>query len=210
MTFWWIIINWAETTSGIMFSPQFSGQSNCYSKVSRSHDYAGTAASTMMTGMDCMDWSKQSEYTADYMPEQTLKEAKNYCRNPDKNHFNPWCYINEDLDWDYCDVPACKSRKLSILVIDGPVCHLNHRPVLSPCLNSFYSSLWDNLKSINSISTTYYVPWTSAPKRQIHILMQLTAVLLGNLVTQNLQKIPNISTIGDERSNIFAFIFGQS
>ena len=40
-------------------------------------------------------------------PEDSLEEAANFCRNPDKVE-TVWCYtVDPDVRWEYCDVPMC-------------------------------------------------------------------------------------------------------
>ncbi|CAG0895274.1 unnamed protein product [Darwinula stevensoni] len=38
-----------------------------------------------------------------------LKLDWNYCRNPGFRK-RPWCFVSyEDLSWEYCNIPLCKS-----------------------------------------------------------------------------------------------------
>ena len=43
------------------------------------------------------------------LPDGSLIDAVNYCRNPtSKKGDLPWCYTTDpDQKWDYCDVPMC-------------------------------------------------------------------------------------------------------
>ena len=43
-------------------------------------------------------------------PDVTLKDASNYCRNPDPTtHSAPWCYtMDPDIEWEPCDIPLCR------------------------------------------------------------------------------------------------------
>ena len=30
-----------------------------------------------------------------------------YCRNPDNDANGPWCYVDFNGDYEYCDIPNC-------------------------------------------------------------------------------------------------------
>ena len=45
---------------------------------------------------------------------ETPKQASNHCRNPDNEPF-AWCYTTDaDTRWEFCDIPVCKTGKLSL------------------------------------------------------------------------------------------------
>jgi len=76
-------------------------------------DYDGTVSVTR-TNIPCQAWiSKVPHDTTDvhtygYFPEADEKDAKNYCRNPDRSQKGPWCYtMDPAVVWQYCDVPLC-------------------------------------------------------------------------------------------------------
>lgn len=50
--------------------------------------------------------------TANQLPEETLEAAENFCHNPGKKNYGPWCYTTDSgTKWDVCDVPKCDSCK---------------------------------------------------------------------------------------------------
>ncbi|KAL4226478.1 hypothetical protein ACF0H5_014461 [Mactra antiquata] len=59
----------------------------------------------------CLRWdSVNHTYTADKFPDDSLKEANNYCRNPDNSLSPLWCYVNfseEKSQRQYCGVTKC-------------------------------------------------------------------------------------------------------
>lgn len=45
---------------------------------------------------------------------EELKDAQNFCRNPDNDSSGPWCYVNKVYTtYEYC-FPACVSTAYSI------------------------------------------------------------------------------------------------
>ncbi len=82
----------------------------CY-WTSRGQDYSGRFNVTM-SGKTCQRWDQQTPHTHDrnnplMFPEAQLKNAENYCRNPDLEP-RPWCYtVDPASRWEYCDVAKC-------------------------------------------------------------------------------------------------------
>ncbi|XP_045183337.2 plasminogen-like [Mercenaria mercenaria] len=74
--------------------------------------YAGERNWTV-SGTACQRWDAQYPHTHSYTnpstyPDATLQQANNYCRNPDKDTFEPWCYtVNNNARWEYCGVSIC-------------------------------------------------------------------------------------------------------
>ena len=80
-------------------------------------EYTGNISVTK-SGKQCQRWDVQSPHThgvsADYLPDKTLSDASNYCRNPTFEHEGPWCYVDDpNVTWERCDIPVC--RKYSYL-----------------------------------------------------------------------------------------------
>ena len=47
--------------------------------------------------------------TAEDLPDASLDDAWNFCRNPSNEPNGPWCYTtNTETEWEYCDVPLCR------------------------------------------------------------------------------------------------------
>ena len=41
-------------------------------------------------------------------PDASLKNAENYCRNPNRRASGPWCYTSDNnLEWETCGIPLC-------------------------------------------------------------------------------------------------------
>ena len=76
-------------------------------------EYAGTMSQTIR-GYKCQPWISQIPHkhtvgVEDYeFIENSVSEAKNYCRNPIDYSRGPWCYtMNPDKEWDNCMIPLC-------------------------------------------------------------------------------------------------------
>ena len=76
------------------------------------YKYQGSQAETR-TGLTCQRWDTQEPHKhtnndAQYFPDQSLEDAANFCRNPDREPGGPWCYTtDDDTRWEYCDIPWC-------------------------------------------------------------------------------------------------------
>ena len=77
-------------------------------------EYKGNSNRTK-TGIICQVWNTQfphnpSPWAKDVQnyPDDSIVEAGNKCRNPDREPEGPWCYtMNPEIRWEYCDVPMC-------------------------------------------------------------------------------------------------------
>ncbi|KAL4227841.1 hypothetical protein ACF0H5_013279 [Mactra antiquata] len=91
----------------------FVEDSHCYS--SSSHlGYTGTANVTL-NGNTCQNWADQTPQqhtmTSAIIPETSLADAKNYCRDAD-GHGIAWCYTtNIKVRYELCDVYPCLTNK---------------------------------------------------------------------------------------------------
>ncbi|KAL4241124.1 hypothetical protein ACF0H5_001902 [Mactra antiquata] len=100
---------------------------HCYS--TRTHfGYNGTLDKTI-NGHICQNWADQSPIShsqvATHMPESSLSDAKNYCRDPDGSGFL-WCYtIEPDVTWGKCNVYPCVHKKY---IVDDNRCYSNGDP----------------------------------------------------------------------------------
>ncbi|KAJ8316405.1 hypothetical protein KUTeg_006419 [Tegillarca granosa] len=69
-------------------------------------EYRGTINITAM-GIQCQQWSVTTPHSHSWN-----SEPSNYCRNPDNEHYGPWCYTTDPtVRWQYCDVPFCVYSK---------------------------------------------------------------------------------------------------
>merc|ERR1712168_270571 len=85
-------------------------------------EYTGQK-STTVSGKTCQRWASQSPHThtktADNIVEDTLEDASNFCRNPDKYKDGPWCYTtDEDTEWELCEIEPCKECKTTKLGLE--------------------------------------------------------------------------------------------
>ena len=66
----------------------------------------------------CVLWLDSPMARDSRFPDGTPKEALNYCRNPDRRVFGPWCYTDSET-WqkEYCYIPYCSKYHLPIVVI---------------------------------------------------------------------------------------------
>ena len=81
------------------------------SQTSQGRDYKGDVTFTLR-GLTCLRWDDAMihDVTADDLPDVTLAEAGNKCRNPRGfNRSVPWCYVMglSGLEWEYCAVIFC-------------------------------------------------------------------------------------------------------
>ncbi|KAL4219033.1 hypothetical protein ACF0H5_021616 [Mactra antiquata] len=114
--------NWCYTTNSSVrfeacdtypcFRKSYNVDNNqCYSTPTH-FGYDGTVAVTT-NGYTCQNWIDQTPHAhgqvADQMPESSLADAKNYCRDPDGEGFN-WCYTtNPSVRFEECDTYPCTS-----------------------------------------------------------------------------------------------------
>ena len=68
--------------------------------------------SVTRTNVPCQRWDSQSPHSHprfgnDRFPDGSVAQAANHCRNPDRRS-RPWCYTSDpNIEWEYCDIPAC-------------------------------------------------------------------------------------------------------
>ncbi|XP_053374481.1 plasminogen-like [Mercenaria mercenaria] len=88
----------------------------CYD-VGLAHFYRGHQNKTQ-TGRQCQKWDAKKPhepYNDIYLsphnfPENSVKDAKNYCRDLD-GEGKPWCYTTDpDTRWEFCDIPKCSAN----------------------------------------------------------------------------------------------------
>ena len=94
----------------------FSAVFDCWNPDGYS-DYNG-AVSVTENERECLDWS-ETQYS--HLISYSFPPgggARNYCRNPKRNHHRPWCYIAEPDDnvtWENCDYPSCIGKFSAVL-----------------------------------------------------------------------------------------------
>merc|ERR1712080_46919 len=90
-------------------------------------DYYGYRSRTN-TGELCKSWSSHiGVYPLDYnhpsdpiigrnFPERTVRQARNYCRNPDNDPKGPWCWTGNRQKYKsgYCHIPDCAGSSLAV------------------------------------------------------------------------------------------------
>ena len=69
------------------------------------HDYRGNLNVTGLR-VPCIPWTF-SEFPDRAFPENSVSEAKNYCRNPDGRSGPPWCMTHQHDTGQPCDLPKC-------------------------------------------------------------------------------------------------------
>ena len=77
-------------------------------------EYRGTVNVTA-SGIPCQAWIAQTPHkhsrTEERYPNTGIE--LNYCRNPDKEPFGPWCYtMNKTRRWEYCNISFCQGVKV--------------------------------------------------------------------------------------------------
>ncbi|CAG5083339.1 Similar to PLG: Plasminogen (Pongo abelii), partial [Cotesia congregata] len=94
--------------------------------VGTANDYIGTLSETR-SGRRCALWLNQpgkkgeKKYLNDTLyPEQSVKDASNYCRNPSQSAAGTWCYTTDPLvTRDLCQVKDCDLPGEYIFLIKG-------------------------------------------------------------------------------------------
>ena len=74
--------------------------------------YNGTIARTS-TGRLCRRWDVSGFHIVAGLPDNSISDAANYCRNPDAKASGPWCYIVNNLgavSWESCGIDPCLSK----------------------------------------------------------------------------------------------------
>ncbi|CAG0898592.1 unnamed protein product [Darwinula stevensoni] len=89
----------------------------------KGREYIGKVSQTE-SGRECLRWDTQPYGTPDdflkFLPYSLhfynldTWSHKNYCRNPSGRE-RPWCFVkNEDVQWEYCDIPMCTDTECKI------------------------------------------------------------------------------------------------
>ncbi|CAG0900824.1 unnamed protein product [Darwinula stevensoni] len=75
-------------------------------------EYAGKTNVTV-DGKKCQPWLSQTPnkhsmiFSLPYFPDHGVDSRHNNCRNPDMDGRGPWCYTEENIGRQYCDIPYC-------------------------------------------------------------------------------------------------------
>jgi hypothetical protein len=109
----WICASYITISGYICFTLLLYVSANfgCYYPGS-SHLYDGTK-STTWNGKKCQRWDAQSPHDHSFdltydFPDASLTAAENYCRNPDYDGDEPWCYTTDPNErYTTCAVPKC-------------------------------------------------------------------------------------------------------
>ena len=85
-------------------------------------EYLGTRSVTK-SGKSCLPWHKLSQVqqlNILHFPDEDLKSARAFCRNPDGLENSPWCYVDDLGAKDWCDIPRCcmSSHFLSLNLLE--------------------------------------------------------------------------------------------
>ena len=77
-------------------------------------NYNGTI-SWSFTGRTCQRWDAIDPSVLDPVdfPDNFIREAENYCRNPDDKGSGPWCFVANDaseITWESCGIDPCLSK----------------------------------------------------------------------------------------------------
>ncbi|CAG0901179.1 unnamed protein product [Darwinula stevensoni] len=95
----------------------------------KGREYIGRASQTE-TGRECLRWDTQPygipsdffenvTYNA-HFPNLDAWPHQNYCRNPSGKE-RPWCFVaDENVEWEFCDIPMCKDS-------DPPECKMTQQ-----------------------------------------------------------------------------------
>ena len=88
-------------------------------------DYQGKINHTW-SGRVCAPWTIKGFGNSVYFPDKTVDDAFNYCRNPSRITWGPFCYTNDKrILFEFCEIPMC--NKTSIL--SYPECKLSRQGI---------------------------------------------------------------------------------
>ena len=89
---------------GFPLGQQLVQPHSCYQE--RGQEYRGTA-STTRSGYSCVPWSHHQK-EINMMEHLELIGGHNYCRNPEQQEAEPWCFTNDDLvTREVCGLQQC-------------------------------------------------------------------------------------------------------
>lgn len=111
-------------------------------------EYTGSISRSEI-GKLCQSWSTEKpihpidpSITDDKFPDQSLKNAKNYCRNPNSDPKGPWCYtIDRNLINDTCGIPVCYSYDCKITGIG-----MDYGGLMDTTISGKVCLSWDKLR----------------------------------------------------------------
>lgn len=84
-------------------------------------EFAGHVSKTE-SGVRCQSWTAEKpvhkvdpSFTNEKFIDFSMKKAKNYCRNPNRDPKGPWCYtMNHDLIDETCAIPLCSFTECKV------------------------------------------------------------------------------------------------
>ncbi|XP_049832899.1 serine protease svh-1-like isoform X1 [Schistocerca gregaria] len=78
--------------------------------VRNGRDYSGTA-NVSVTGLPCHYWNHEKVKSSleKIIPHELRSTLinHNYCRNLNGGESHPWCFVGDDVRFEYCDIPIC-------------------------------------------------------------------------------------------------------
>ncbi|CAD5125315.1 DgyrCDS13558 [Dimorphilus gyrociliatus] len=58
----------------------------------------------------CLYWNDVHSVELLFFEDETIRQTKNFCRNPGGRKSEPWCFVQRNpLLWEYCNIPLCES-----------------------------------------------------------------------------------------------------
>ena len=66
----------------------------------------------------CLPWSSTCSNNTLINMSAITNEDENYCRNPGGYRRQPWCYMNDSMSWEYCNVPKCSGNIQNVPNVD--------------------------------------------------------------------------------------------
>ncbi|CAD5125316.1 DgyrCDS13559 [Dimorphilus gyrociliatus] len=60
----------------------------------------------------CLYWNDVHSVELLFFEDETIRQTKNFCRNPGGRKSEPWCFVQRNpLLWEYCNIPLCDSKE---------------------------------------------------------------------------------------------------
>ena len=118
----YVMWNWSLISSGLDI---FAVGPWCFINPKMTQTYQGNINVTA-TGKPCQSWDAQQPHehsiVAESLPEGSLEDAGNFCRDPGRLETWPWCYTMTSTRWEFCSVRDIVCRMYEIKQILMPVC----------------------------------------------------------------------------------------
>nr|XP_022913815.1 uncharacterized protein LOC111424495 [Onthophagus taurus] len=188
-------------------------------------EYAGTIAKSFKD-KKCVRWNKNrpklkvnneiisiNQYNNDLFPDETVRDAKKTCRNPDGDIGGPWCFVEtidkKIVEKQYCDVPYCNEESCMVFTKSSPI-YNHYMSFPNDLINfTFGAKLWDPDSYLNSsaklVLSLYPLPLSSQQINDLAIGVEIFLSNKKSAFTVGVNDIEYVKTLGLLKSNKFIY-----